>query len=82
MMLRKTVEHRFGLFRIFEVAPEVFHVLDRDGRTVDAFDLVETAGGAGGISVKQAFRHKACNPTVPDLAHSFASELNAARLKQ
>ena len=80
MTLRRTVEHRLGVFRIFEVAPDVFHVLDRDGRTVDEFDIIETAGAAGGISVKQAFRHKPCNPTVPDLAHSFASELNAARL--
>jgi len=75
MKLRLTVEDMRGIYRVFEVAPNVFHVLDSDGRTVDKFALVDTAGGK--LKVKRAFRRKAQSPTAPDVARAFASELNA-----
>jgi hypothetical protein len=77
--LRKTVDGGHGIYRIFECAPAVFLVLDEEGRTVDEFKIVECGGGAKGISVKKAFRHKRRRFGTPDLASGFAAELNAAR---
>ncbi len=79
MKLRKTIEDMRSVYRVFEVAPKVFHVLDSDGRTVDKFVLVETEGGGGKLEVKREFRRKAHSPMVPSVVRAFASELNAER---
>jgi hypothetical protein len=80
MKLRKTIHHEtLGVFRIFELFPSVFQVIDARGRTVDEFFVIEIGGGAGGVSVKQVFRHKSLRVGVPDFAQRFVSELNAAR---
>jgi hypothetical protein len=77
--LRKTVDGGHGIYRIFECAPAVFLVLDEEGRTVDEFKIVECGGGAKGISVKKAFRHKRRRLGTPDLASGFAADLSSAR---
>ena len=78
MNLRKTVDGPRGrIYRIFEVTPGVFHVLNGEGRTVDEFDVVETAGKYG--KSKRAFRRGLLRPGSPDLAIPFVTELNAAR---
>jgi hypothetical protein len=41
--LRKTVDGGNGVYRIFEVSPSVFHVLDAGGRTVDEFKVLDCA---------------------------------------
>jgi hypothetical protein len=76
--LRKTVNGDHGVYRIFEVSPSVFHVLDAGGRTVDEFEIVECKGDAAGMSSKKAHRDKRRMPGAPNLADSFAVELNAA----
>ena len=79
MTLRKTVEVRDGVYRIFETEPGIFHVLDSGGRTVDEFDVVETDTDAG--TMKRAFRRGPLRRGVPNLAPSFVSEMNVARLR-
>jgi len=79
MKLRKTIEDMRGVYRVFELAPNVFHVLDSDGRTVDEFALVVTEEGGGKLEVKRALRRKAHSPMVPSVVRAFASELNAER---
>ena len=78
MDLRKTVDSGHGVYRIFEVTPTAFLVLDEDGRTVDEFKIVDSAGGAKGLSIKRAAQSKRRRFGTPDLARSFAAELNAA----
>jgi hypothetical protein len=75
MDLRKTVAGNQGVFRVFEVAPNVFHVLDAEGRTVDKFEIVETRDGANGVSAKHAFRRTRLPHGVPDLSAGFTAEL-------
>lgn len=79
MNLRKTVDNQRGVYRIFETDPGVFHVLDSEGRTVDRFDIVDTASDRG--TMKRAFRRGPRRPGAPDLAIRFVTELNAARLR-
>ena len=81
MNLRKTVDGARGTYRIFEFAPDVFHVLDADGRTVDEFQVVELASHGSGTSIKRAVRSKPLRPGIPELATSFVAELNQARLR-
>lgn len=79
MNLRKTVDDRQGVYRIFEIAPGVFHVLDSEGRTVDQFDIVDTVTDRG--TMKRAFRRGPLRRGTPDLARNFVSELNAQLLR-
>lgn len=81
MTLCKTVDCARGTYRIFEFSLGFYYVLDADGRTVDQFEIVELAGMASGVSVKQAVRTKRPRPGVPNLARGLVSELNAARLR-
>jgi hypothetical protein len=77
--LRKTVDGGNGIYRIFEVSPSVFHVLDAGGRTVDEFKVVDCQCDATGVRAKKARRDKARLPGAPNLADSFVVELNAPR---
>jgi hypothetical protein len=75
--LRKTVDAGNGIYRVFEVSPSVFHVLDAGGRTVDAFKVVDCECDAAGVRTKKASRDKPRLPGAPNLADSFVIELNA-----
>jgi hypothetical protein len=76
VILRKTVDDSYGVYRIFEAARNVFHVLDEDGRTVDQFDIARSKNGAG-ANVHKARRSKPLARGIPDLARRFAAELKA-----
>jgi hypothetical protein len=78
VILRKTVDNSRGIYRIFEAARDVFHVLDENGRTVDQFDIAHSRNEAG-IAVHKALRRKPLMRGVPDLARRFAAELNPNR---
>ena len=75
--LRKTVVGGNGIYRIFEVSPSVFHVLDAGGRTVDEFKVVDCECDAAGVRAKKASRDKPRLAGAPNLAESFVGELNA-----
>ena len=79
MNLRKTVDGDNGVYRIFEVSPSVFHVLDADGRTVDEFKIVDCECDAVGRRGKKASREKPLLPGAPNLADSFVVESSASR---
>ncbi len=78
MILRKTVDDSRGVYRIFEAARDVFHVLDEDGRTVDQFGIAHSKNDAG-LAVHKPLRSKPLARGVPDLARKFAAELNPKR---
>jgi hypothetical protein len=78
VILRKTVDDSRGVYRIFEAARDVFHVLDEDGRTVDQFNIAHSKNDAG-AAVHKALRGKPLGRGIPDLARKFAAELNPNR---
>jgi hypothetical protein len=78
VILRKTVDNSRGVYRIFEAARDVFHVLDEDGRTVDQFDIAHSNDEAG-VAVHKALRRKPLARGIPDVARKFAAELNPNR---
>jgi hypothetical protein len=78
VILRKTVDDSRGVYRIFEAARDVFHVLDEAGRTVDQFDIVQSKDSAG-TAINSALRRKPLARGVPNLARKFALELNRER---
>jgi len=79
MKLRKTVKACGACYRIFELAPGVFHVLDAGGRTVDEFVIFESTSSRRGFRVERTLGHPRPQPGTPDLANVFAAELNAGR---
>ena len=78
MILRKTVADPRGVYRIFEAARDVFHVLDEDGRTVDQFDIAHSKNEQG-AAVRKAVRRKPLARGIPNLARKFALEMNPER---
>ena len=79
MNLRKTIEVNHGVYRIFELASGVFHVLDSEGHTVDEFALIVSEDGSGVITVKRDLLHAKPQPGVPDLTRRFALERHDTR---
>ena len=80
MNLRKTIEVNHDVYRIFELAAGVFHVLDSEGHTVDEFALITSEDGSGVVTVKRDLLHPKPQAGAPDLTRRFASERHDTHL--